>query len=125
MTLSYKRKLRSYSRQLRSGMTDCERLLWSRINRKQILGVQFYRQKPIGRFILDFYANCPPLAIELDGGQHCDPKKRQRDFDRDRYVRASGIYMLRFSNTVVLENCDEVLEKIACTITKLKGKKLS
>lgn len=37
-------------------MTDAEQILWSRLRRKQILGVQFYRQKPIVNFIVDFYA---------------------------------------------------------------------
>lgn len=113
MVLSYKRRLRRYSRRLRSEMTDCEKLLWQKINRRQILDVQFYRQKPIGRFILDFYANYPRMAIELDGGQHYDPEQRAQDLDRDRYVKASGIYVLRFSNADVLQNCDGVLHKIA------------
>jgi very-short-patch-repair endonuclease len=37
------KKLKEYSRELRKNMTDAERLLWSRLRRKQILGLRFYR----------------------------------------------------------------------------------
>ena len=44
--LKYDEKLKQSARKLRSDMTDAERLLWSRLRGKQLLGVQFYRQKP-------------------------------------------------------------------------------
>ncbi|NIR13035.1 MAG: DUF559 domain-containing protein, partial [Desulfobacterales bacterium] len=37
-------------------MTDSEHVLWSRLRAKQLMGVQFYRQKPIGEYIVDFFA---------------------------------------------------------------------
>ncbi len=51
-------------------MTDAERLLWSRIRRKQLKDCQFYRQKVVGNYIVDFYCPKSNLVIELDGGQH-------------------------------------------------------
>ena len=54
--LRYKSNLKPIGRQLRLEMTECERLLWSRLRRKQLHGAQFYRQKPIGSYIVDFYA---------------------------------------------------------------------
>jgi len=54
----YNKNLKKASRNLRRNMTDAEQLLWHRIRRKQVLGLQFYRQKPILNFIVDFY--CPP-----------------------------------------------------------------
>jgi very-short-patch-repair endonuclease len=38
-------------------MTEAEQVLWSKIRRKQLKGYQFYRQKIIGNYIVDFY--CP------------------------------------------------------------------
>lgn len=35
-------------------MTDAEQVLWQRVRRQQILGLEFYRQKPILNFIMDF-----------------------------------------------------------------------
>ena len=67
---TYDIRLKQYSRDLRANCTEAEKLLWSHIRRKQILGVQFYRQKPIERFIVDFCASRPKIIIELDGSQH-------------------------------------------------------
>ena len=68
--LQYGRHLKKYSRRLRKEMTEAERVLWSRIRGKQLKGLQVYRQKPIGRFVVDFYCPKAKLVIELDGGQH-------------------------------------------------------
>ena len=48
----YNKSLKLPSRDLRSNMTDAEQWLWQRLRRKQILGLQFYRQKPILNFIV-------------------------------------------------------------------------
>ena len=66
----YNKSLKLPSRNLRSNMTDAEQWLWQRLRRKQILGLQFYRQKPILNFIVDFYCSAAKLVIECDGGQH-------------------------------------------------------
>ncbi len=54
--LPYNKNLKNISRQLRRKMTAGERALWSRLRGRQLLGVQFYRQKPIGDCVVDFYA---------------------------------------------------------------------
>ena len=48
------------ARDLCNNMTDGEQILWQRVKRKQILVLQFYRQKPILNFIVDFY--CPAAS---------------------------------------------------------------
>jgi len=95
--------LKPYARELRKQMTDCERLLWSKIRRKQIQGVQFYSQKPMGTFILDFYAKHPKLCIELDGGHHFTTEQKNKDINRDAYLKTLGITVLRFTNLEVLQ----------------------
>ncbi len=64
----YNKNLKQASRDLRNNMTDAEKLLWSRLRNKQILGLQFYRQKPILNYIVDFYCPAANLVIECDGG---------------------------------------------------------
>ena len=64
----YNKNLKLPSRDLRNNMTDAEHRLWQRLRRKQILGLQFYRQKPILNFIVDFYCSAANLVIECDGG---------------------------------------------------------
>jgi hypothetical protein len=49
--LSYSKNLKEYSRALRRNMTNAERSLWSKLKGKQLKGLQFNRQKPIGNYI--------------------------------------------------------------------------
>ena len=66
--LRYDKELKTFSQRLRKNMTDAENLLWSKLRRKQLKGYQFYRQKIIERYIVDFYCPMANLVIELDEG---------------------------------------------------------
>ena len=63
-------KLKEEAQRLRAQMTHSERAMWARRRRKQVLSVQFYTQKPIGNYIVDFYAPKAKLVVEVDGSQH-------------------------------------------------------
>jgi very-short-patch-repair endonuclease len=110
--LKYNKELKKYSRDLRKNMTDAERLLWLKIRGKQLRGYQFYRQKPIGNYILDFYCPKVKLVIEIDGGQHYSSEGKQKDEIRDNYMEQMGLKALRFSDIEVFKNLDEVIEVI-------------
>jgi very-short-patch-repair endonuclease len=110
--LQYSRHLKKYSRRLRKEMTEAERVLWSRIRGRRLRGLQVYRQKPIGRFVVDFYCPKAKLVIELDGGQHYTEELRAKDETRDRYMMTQGLKTLRFSDKEVFENLTGVLEEI-------------
>jgi very-short-patch-repair endonuclease len=110
--LCYKASLKDPARQLRKSMTDTESVLWSRLRGKQLLAVQVYRQKPIGPYIVDFYAHRCKLVIEVDGSQHMDKDHAERDRERDEYLESAGIKVLRFNNRQVLEETDAVVEVI-------------
>ncbi len=109
---AYNRTLKQPSRTLRKQMTDAEEALWQRVRRKQICGLQFYRQKPLLSFIVDFYCPKAKLVIELDGSQHHEPEHRIRDRERDARLNALGLRVLRFDNRRVLGEMDRVLEVI-------------
>ena len=108
--LFYNRKLRGYSRQLRKNMTDVERLLWSKVRKKQLKEYQFYRQRIVGNYIVDFYCPKAKLIDEIDGGQHYNNKEIKKDKTRDDYMRKRGLKVLRFSDREILENLSEVVE---------------
>lgn len=110
--LKYNAKLKQPARKLRADMTDAERLLWSRLRGKQILGVQFYRQKPLGQFIVDFHAPAANLVVEVDGSQHFDEAGQVSDRRRDAYLGSLGLRILRFDNLQVLKETEAVLEMI-------------
>ena len=98
------------ARELRKNLTDAERLLWSRLRRRQIHGRRFRRQHPIGPFIADFACTEAKLVIELDGGQHVE--RKDQDAARTRWLAQRGYRILRFWNNEVLSNIDGVLTVI-------------
>ena len=110
--LPFNRTLKAYARDLRKNMTDAESFLWSGIRKKQLKGLQFYRQKNIGNYIVDFYCPAAKLIVEVDGGQHYANNGKERDNRRDAFMQSLGFRVLRFSDTDVLKDLPGVLEKI-------------
>ena len=114
--LKYNPNSKQNARRLRTEMTPSERTLWSRLRRKQLRGVQFYRQKPIGSYIVDFYAPESKLVVEMDGSQHLSSIHRQNDAERDSYLESAGLQVLRFNNIQVLQELDAVVDVILWTL---------
>ena len=112
MPLPYKASLKTLARQLRKNATDSENILWSRVRHKQLLGVRFYRQKPIGEYIVNFYAPKAKLVVEVDGSQHLDPIEAEKDRRRDQFLGSLGLKVVRFSSREVLEETEAVVEAI-------------
>ena len=108
----YNQTLKEHSRALRANMTDAEQVLWHRLRRKQIQGVQFYRQKPLLSFIVDFYCPAAKLVIELNGSQHFETEHQARDQARDAALAGIGLHVLRFDNRQILLETDAVLAVI-------------
>ena len=114
----YKPILKPFSRNLRSNLTDAEQLLWSKLRRKQILGLQFYRQKPVSGFIVDFYCAAANLVIELDGSQHVESEHQIKDIQRDQKLNTLGLQVLRFNNHQVLTEQDAVMDVVFEVVKK-------
>ena len=98
------------SRKLRVDQTDAEKKLWYALRSRQLCGLKFVRQHPIGPYICDFVCREKHVVVEVDGGQHADSK---RDLVRDRYLREQGYRVIRYWNNDVLSNLDGVLEALA------------
>ena len=101
MNEQYNRRLSPAARELRRNMTKEERRLWYLFLRGR--AEQFYRQKVIGPYIVDFYCPQAKLVIEVDGGQHYEPTGQSADRVRDAYLNGLGIVVARYSNRDV--NC--------------------
>ena len=108
----YNKNLKQASRDLRNNMTDAEKFLWSKIRNQQILGVQFYRQKPILNFIVDFYCPSANLVIECDGSQHYTDEGLEADRIRDHALEQLGLKVLRFDNRQVMGEIDAVAQVV-------------
>jgi very-short-patch-repair endonuclease len=116
--LKYNANLKSRARQLRQKLTDSELALWLRLRGKQLAGVQFYRQKPIGDFIVDFYAPKAKLVIEIYGSQHLEANHEERDRHRDEYLRRLRLMVLRFNSRQVLKETEATMEFIYRSIAE-------
>ena len=119
--LRYRANLKQPARRLRHQQTEAEQLLWAHVRRKQIGGVPFYRQKPIGPYIVDFYAPAARLVIEVDGSQHFEPEHAAQDMARDAYLAALGLTVLRFDNRQVLTETKAVVEAIGDVVAHRSG----
>ena len=98
------------SQRNRKNMTEAEKIIWDKVLSRDKTGYRFLRQKPIDRFIFDFY--CPKLllVIEIDGGSHI--KKKGTDELRDKFLKQIGITTIRFTNDEVVNNIEQVKKKI-------------
>jgi very-short-patch-repair endonuclease len=91
-------------------MAEAERRLWYWLRAQRFNDVGFRRQTPIGPYIVDFVAHEIRLVIEIDGGQHSG---NTSDVRRDAWFNSKGYRVLRFWNSEILKNRDEVLARIA------------
>ncbi|KKT27215.1 MAG: hypothetical protein UW11_C0002G0005 [Parcubacteria group bacterium GW2011_GWA2_43_9b] len=110
--LKYNFQLKQYSKNLRLEMTDAERMLWQKIRRRQLKGYQFFRQKPIGKYIVDFYCPKARLIIEVDGGQHYEEHNQIEDKKREEELWVIGFRIIRYTNLDILKNLDNVVRDI-------------
>lgn len=99
-------------------MTNAEQVLWHRLRRKQVLGIQFYRQRPIGKFIVDFYAHPVKLVIEVDGAHHFQEDIKQKDAERTKILEQLGLSVIRFTNLEVLKELEAVMQNIHAVVTE-------
>jgi very-short-patch-repair endonuclease len=107
MRLPYDPALRKLARELRSHSTLSEVLLWQNLKAGQRNGFDFHRQKPIDRYIVDFFCAELMLAVEIDGDSH--KLKGPEDDQRQARLEALGVRFLRFDDRAVKANIDAVI----------------
>ncbi|MBL7961274.1 DUF559 domain-containing protein [bacterium] len=112
MKIHYDPKLKTLSRKLRNQSTLSEVLLWQKLRAKQIKGFQFMRQKPIDKYIVDFYCSKLKLVIEIDGYSHAFEEAFKKDVVRQKYLESLGLTVLRFNDKDVKQNLDDVVRTI-------------
>jgi very-short-patch-repair endonuclease len=100
----------SNAKALRSNQTEVEKRLWYHLRAHRFMGQKFRRQKPMGRYIVDFVCVERRLIIELDGGQHAEQARYDRQ--RDAWLCSQGYTVLHFWNNEVMQQLEGVLEQI-------------
>jgi very-short-patch-repair endonuclease len=105
------------ARQLRNNATEPERRLWQALRSRQVLGVRFNRQFPVGPYICDFVSREYRLVIEIDGATHA----QSEDHDRRRtaFLKSQGLRVVRFCNGDVMNNLDGVVLELVRILKEL------
>jgi len=106
------------AKDLRSNLTPAEQGLWKHLRHRQLEGLKFRRQCPIGKFIVDFVCLEKKLIVEVDGIQHSENK--EYDYQREEWLEQEGYTVLRFWNNEVQNNLDGVLEEIRKHVVGIK-----
>ncbi len=106
------RKTRERAKKLRRPMTRAEVILWTRLQRNQLMGLHFRKQHPVGPYIPDFSCVKARLIVEVDGATHSTPEERAHDERRRQYLEEQGWTILRVWNDDVYRNETGVVETI-------------
>jgi hypothetical protein len=107
--IPYEPHLKVLARELRKNSTLSEVLLWNKIKNK-VFGVEFHRQVPLRRYIVDFYCHELMLAFEIDGNSHIG--KEVEDILRQKELETDGVRFLRFDDLEVKKDMNSILRKI-------------
>lgn len=110
--LFYPWRLVPVAARMRRRMTRAETILWQELRRRKLLGMKFERQRPIDRYIVDFYCVRLGLAIDVDPVAALDDYNVHDERERDVRLRLGGVTVLRFSDDEVVHNLDGVLSRI-------------
>ena len=100
------------ARELRRNMTKAEKQLWWMLRYKQLEGLRFRRQVPLGPYYADFFCPKARLVVELDGASHSTDAQIAHDEKRDHWFQSQGIRVFRISNREFYERPDEIADAI-------------
>ncbi|MFZ6015794.1 MAG: endonuclease domain-containing protein [Patescibacteria group bacterium] len=100
---------KEFRRDLRKNATEAKKLIWPHLQEFRWKGYPIRRQYSIGTYIVDFYCPKARLAIEIDGSIHDTDMQKGYDEERDIWIEADDIKVIRFTNQEVKENLEQVL----------------
>ncbi len=102
----------AFARNLRREPSKAETLMWGVLRNRQIEGVKFIRQEPVGPYFVDFLCRVKKLVIEIDGATHGTEEELAYDAARTSWLEANGYRVIRFGNMDVYEAMDDVVARI-------------
>jgi very-short-patch-repair endonuclease len=118
MNSHYNSNLRDYSKELRTqSVSRAEKYIWKALLSRKQTGYGFKRQRPIHYYIVDFFCAELGLIIEIDGSSHLF--KGDYDCFRQEKLESFGYTFIRFSEGEVLNQFENVHDKILWTIKVL------
>ncbi|WP_337867111.1 methionine synthase [Ignavibacterium sp.] len=111
--------LKEFVKQNRSNLTTAEEKMWEILRDRRLENYKFRRQHIIGKYIADFVCIPKKLVIEIDGLIHQLPVNKESDEIRTQWLESIGFRVIRFTNEQVLNNTENVLQKILNTLKAL------
>jgi 5-methyltetrahydrofolate--homocysteine methyltransferase len=112
-------RLKDFAENNRANPTKAESILWELLKGKKLEGYKFRRQHFIGQYICDFVCLSKKLVIEIDGLIHQLPENKEKDEVRTGWLKKMGYEVIRYNNSEIIENIDEVMDKIARRLKEL------
>jgi very-short-patch-repair endonuclease len=117
------------AKRMRREPTAAEAKLWGALRNRSLGGFKFYRQVPVGPYIVDFINHEWSVVVEVDGATHGDADEVAQDERRTVFLQAKGLYVHRVWNADVFENivgvCDGILivlqERVARDLIRPSG----
>ena len=114
--LPYNPLLKERARELRTQGILSEVLFWNMVKNKQILWLDFDRQRIIGNYIVDFYLSSLGMVFEIDGSSHDD--KVEYDANRDEFLQSLGLQVIHILDHDVKKNIEWVMHIVRESIEK-------
>ena len=104
------------ARALRANGTSAEEKLWGELRNRQLAGLKFVRQTPVGPYFADFLCRERKLIVEIDGGTHSADAEIAADAAREVALRNLGYRIFRAWNGEVFDNIDGVIEALLAVV---------
>ena len=121
LKIFYNPKLKALAGELRNRSTLAEVLLWEQLKGGKLGGNQFFRQKPIGEYIVDFFCRELRLVIEIDGSSH--DMRLEEDAERQKYLESIGLRVVRFLDRDVKKDIQTVVKQLELEIKAIEKEK--
>lgn len=97
------------ARKLRRQTSGDEQKLWHQLRDKQLDGLRFRRQRPIGKYIVDFVCDEAKLIVELNDKL---PESNPVEKARAAFFKAQGYKVVQMLNSDVVASIKTGLEAI-------------
>ena len=119
--IPYNKSLVPKAKELRNQLTPPERQFWNALrSMPSYKSHPFNRQKPLGKYIVDFYCHEYRLVVEIDGDSHYTEEAQIKDQKRTAFLESKGLRVVRFTNREVVHNIDGVMESLENLLNKIK-----
>lgn len=118
LQLPYNPKLKDKAQKLRKSGNLSEVLFWDKVKNKQLLNLDFERQKIIGNYIVDFYCAELSLIVEIDGESH--DFKGEYDNVRDKHLRNLGLKIVHVEDIRIKKDLDGFMTELYGFVYGLK-----